>query len=233
MRTNPTNACGKNEPRRHLRRYLVNPVLPWKYTVAVMLGVFVVTSVMSSLLFNVLQEQARASALHQINMGTTTTTWENVLVVFVAGLSFACLMSMAFGLWALIATHRIYGPIFVMERLLNKLADGKIPEYRSLRTKDEFKGVHGALCRAIDTLKANKQFELDKLNEAIKIARGDAEGDAKSHRVALASIATYLETLRDQAVRRLGEEPATEFENLPAQTEGSSNKKNELQDVHS
>ncbi len=39
-------------------------------------------------------------------------------------------------------THRISGPIFVMTRILREVLDGKDPQMRDLREKDDFKEFH-------------------------------------------------------------------------------------------
>ncbi|MBU3916178.1 hypothetical protein KKA14_11650 [bacterium] len=40
-------------------------------------------------------------------------------------------------------THRISGPIFVMTRILREVKEGKEPQMRDLRDKDDFKEFHG------------------------------------------------------------------------------------------
>ncbi len=42
-------------------------------------------------------------------------------------------------------THRISGPIFVMTRYINELLDGKAPEMKDLRKKDDFKDFYDLL----------------------------------------------------------------------------------------
>lgn len=39
-------------------------------------------------------------------------------------------------------THRISGPIYVMSRRIQEMIDGKAPEFRDLRDKDEFKDLY-------------------------------------------------------------------------------------------
>ncbi len=207
MSAQATPARFAHEPPSKRRRYLINAVFQWKYTFLVIVGVFFTCAVMSSVLFGVLHEQARQSILNQTDP-RAVPAWENLTVVLVAGGAFATLLSLAFGVWTLIITHRIYGPVFVLERFVGELADGRFPKYRPLRKKDEFKGFYVAFWRAVEALKKSKRAEVAALSEAIRLARSGAVGDDAHRRRAMESLVNQLETLRKQTVRYLGEEEA-------------------------
>jgi uncharacterized protein YxeA len=49
-------------------------------------------------------------------------------------------------------THKISGPIFVMSRYLKEIKEDKVPEFRPLRDKDEFKEFYQELQEAIEYL---------------------------------------------------------------------------------
>lgn len=200
-----TRSAGK--PHWARRRYMINAVFQWKYTFFVIIGVFFTSAVLSSVLFGILHKQARQSILNQTNP-EALPLWENVTVVFLAAGAFATVLSIAFGFWTLIITHRIYGPVFVLERFVGELADGRFPKYRPLRKKDEFKGFYDAFWRAVDALKWSKRVEVAALTEAIRVARSGLSGDDEQRQRAMKTLVGQLETLRKQTVHYLGEEEA-------------------------
>ena len=53
---------------------------------------------------------------------------------------------------AIFFTHKISGPIYVMRRHLRDIREGRKPNLRPLRQKDQFKEFYGELCETIDFL---------------------------------------------------------------------------------
>jgi len=53
-------------------------------------------------------------------------------------------------------THRISGPVYVMSRYFREIIEGKIPDIRPLREKDELKSFYSLFKELVDTLK-NKE----------------------------------------------------------------------------
>jgi hypothetical protein len=61
-------------------------------------------------------------------------------------------MSLLLTVLGVVGTHRIAGPIYVMNRYLGVLASGRIPPMRSLRKNDELKTLYGNLRKFVDML---------------------------------------------------------------------------------
>lgn len=208
MGTEQTNEKTVNRTRGRRRNYVINAAFQWKYTGSVVLGVFLVSSLLSIVLFGVLHQQARARLVNP----AASHPWENALTIVLSAVAFATVMAAALGLWSFFVTHRISGPIFVMQRYLGELAAGRFPTARPLRKKDEFKEFFGELWRTIDALKAAKQADLAALTEVLNMARSAVDADSEDCRRTLDALTARLETLREEAADTLGEE----FDTLPA-----------------
>ncbi len=188
--------------QRKLRNYLINPAFQWKYTGAVVAGVFLVSALLSVVLFGTLYQQARARVIAP----ATAHAWANTIVMVVASLSFSTIMALACGLWSIIVTHRISGPLFVVKRCLTELSEGRFPGRRALRGKDEFKDLYDALWQAIDASKARQRADLDTVRECLKVARSAAAEIGPQRQGDLESVTAQLEILGRRLAEPLGDE---------------------------
>ena len=100
------------------------------------------------------------------------------------------------GVLGLIITHRVCGPIFVITRHINAMADGKLPSLRPLRQGDEFASMFLAFQRLLDGTKARDHADIESLKSII--AAGRIQG------FALADIAV-LQKMVDEREARLSE----------------------------
>lgn len=194
-----TAANGSGQHRR--RRYIVDAGFQWRHAITIGLMVFFTTSTMSSLLYAVLHHQAR---LRFVN--PDTYTGEVTLVVLFAALAFSMVTAGGVVIWCVIATHRICGPLLVMERYLGQLAEGCFPSPRPLRRKDEFKGLYQVFSHTIQSLKTRKKREFAALTEALESAKSAMGGDNEACRGAVGSLVSRLEKLRNEAAKCLGDE---------------------------
>ena len=131
-----TNQKVSAAPRKRTKRrqYLINPAFQWKYAATIAFGVFVTSTIMSSVLYGILHHQARMRTIDPAGYSAQVT-----FVVFLAGAAFALLTGAGVGLWSIIVTHRMVGPLYVMSRFMLELKEGRLPKMRALRQKDEFK----------------------------------------------------------------------------------------------
>jgi hypothetical protein len=194
---NPQRARKKCD--RSIKRFVINPSVQWRYTGTAVAGVFVVSALVSVLLYGVLFDQARSRSLF---LSTTTATDVTVSII-TAAVAFATVPAIACGLWAIVMTHRLCGPIRVMETHLRELAAGRFPKHRPLRKKDNFRDVYGLFWRAVDTVKDSelKQFEAirrlrDSAHEAVA---GNEDADQL-----VARMTARLDELCQEASARLG-----------------------------
>lgn len=68
----------------------------------------------------------------------------------------------------MIATHRIAGPLFVMNRYLGVLTTGRIPFMRPLRKNDELKKFYATLQTFVESLGRRERNEAERLKSALE-----------------------------------------------------------------
>lgn len=201
------NTTANSGPKNRRKNYIVNAAFQWRYAITIGLTVFFITSTMSSVLYTVLHHQARQRLIHP-----ETYTGEVALVVLFAAIAFSAVTAGGVAIWSLIATHRMCGPLFVLERYLTELAEGRLPTLRPLRRKDEFKDLYRGFSRAIETLKARKQADLTVLAEALGSAKSALKGDDESRRRELESLVLHMEKMHKAVAEDLGGEANGELE---------------------
>ena len=190
------------------RRYIINAAFQWKYAIVIFTFVFCSSMMMSSVLFGVLSSKARTRILFSSDPGAINL-WESASVVFASGFAFAGLTALAVGAWSILMTHRICGPLFVMERLLRELAAGEVPQWRALRKRDELKGLNETLRTVVESVKTRREAELANLTKAVELARSGAAADDQACRDALQQVQSVVQTLREDVARQLAAvEPA-------------------------
>lgn len=199
-------STSRSRPRR--RNYLINPAFQWKYTLALGTAVFLAASMMGIALFGSLQHQARAKVLSP----PTADSWQNARTIVGFAVAFSAVTIAALGCWGIVMTHRVSGPMWVLQRHLAKLSAGRFPKRRPLRKRDEFKEIHETFWIAVDCLKAQRQAELATLTDVLNTAASAAKRGSEAQASALESIATRIETLRNAIAEAL-EQPVA---NLPA-----------------
>ena len=212
-------AAGANHRYRR-RQYLINPSFQWKYAITIGVTVFVTSSLLAFVLYGLLHNQARMRL-----MNPTAYRAEVTFVMLAFALGFAAVTAAAMGLWSVIVTHRVVGPLFVVDRYLGELAAGRIPKLRPLRSKDEFKALYATFSRAVESLRAGKLAEQGAMMKALNAAREAENGDDRARKEALRSVADCLEELYNASAKACGgeldlvpaarSEPSTSAEKTP------------------
>ena len=187
------------------KQFLINPSFQWKIAGTIAVGVFILSIIVSITLYGTLHQQAR---LRAADPGHYVAPVTSVMVCFALG--FAALTAGGVGLWSVLMTHRICGPMFVMKRYLNEIAQGRIPSLRPLRKRDEFKDLYEAFDQAISVLRAGKQRELIQLSTALEAARECQNAEPGRAAEKLAAIVERIEALRAKAQESLTEYKASE-----------------------
>jgi hypothetical protein len=209
----PTAACA-GRPRGRRKTLFVNPGFQWRYAGLIAGGVFIVALLMCTVMYGVLYEQARQRMLYLAPRHDMENTFS--LVLF-AGI-FALIMSAAFGLWGIVVSQRICGPLYVMEGQLKELATGRIPHTRALRRGDEFQSFYASMRTAMDHLRTGRREELSALGEALELVCSVQNGPETVRAQALSALRDRLESFRSQAAAALGEavEPIALNQTAPA-----------------
>jgi len=107
--------------------------------------------------------------------GTETTVI--VLTAFMAVLMVGVLW-----LVGLLVTHRVAGPVRVLQAQLRALSEGRFPRWRSLRTHDELIDLFNEFHAAVDTLRRREHEELTALESVL------AGGEARKASATLSSL---------------------------------------------
>jgi HAMP domain-containing protein len=197
------------QPNRR-RKYIIDPAFQWRYAATISAIVFLTSCVLGSILYGVLHQQARLRA-----MSPEAYTAEVTLVILLSSVAFATLTAGAVAVWSFVATHRICGPLFVMERYLRELTRGQLPELRPLRRKDEFNQLYSVFAEMVESLKARKRADVGALTEAFDRAKSAVGRSEKECNSTLLSLARQIESLRDAAAEALGDEPVVDTSSPP------------------
>lgn len=184
-------------PSNRRRQVIVNPAFQWKYAITIMAVVFVVSCILSSLLYGLLHNQARMRLLNPMKY---TTSVPQVVILF--SLAFSFVTACGVGVWLMYFTHRVCGPLKVMHRYFDELASGKIPSPRPLRNRDEFKDVYGGFVDAMTAVRTSRQAELNALTKTLNLAQSSDQG----HTEPLGEITKRLRVLCEQVAETLGNE---------------------------
>ena len=89
----------------------------------------------------------------------------STLLVLTVGV--AALMALALAFVGVLVTHRVAGPLYVLNRYVNILLEGRYPAFRPLRKKDELRSFFERFQRAIELMRAREIDEVNKLQEAV------------------------------------------------------------------
>ena len=191
---------GTSSGKRRSRNLILKPAFQWKYTVATVVLVFFVALIVSAEAYGFLYHQARTMEFHQATANDGGLIGSLVLLAAVL----ASIPALALGLWSIIVTHRMCGPLFVLERYLRELIEGRFPKRRPLRKKDEFNDFYEVFWQAMDTLEHGRQSDLNAVTEIRDLARLAAQGDDETRKHAVEVIHTRSETFCSETARALG-----------------------------
>jgi len=194
MSQNQNDAKNRNYKRRC---YVINAAFQWKYTLTLALGVFLVASAMGMTLFGFLHEQARQRVLHPEAMNV----WENTQAIFLFALAFSGIVVLTLLCWGIMITHRVSGPIFVLDRGLRTLTAGRLPDRRPLRKRDEFKELYETFWVYVDSLVSRRRSDSERLAEILSAVRDSAGNEA----AVLESVAKQVAELRNDIAESIGE----------------------------
>ncbi len=148
--------------RSRRRKYVTHSSFQWKYSLSVALSVLVLSTILSTVQFGAMHKQARLRAITPAAEHTRVTT-----ISFLTGLGLASLTGLGVCVWSILATHRICGPLVVLEKYFGELGENRIPKVRSLRKKDELKELFATFSTAMDKLRAQRLQEKQAITAAL------------------------------------------------------------------
>lgn len=175
--------------RTKRRNYFVNRKFQLRVACWIALDVFAVCFVGGVLLINVIEPQIRAQLANPRAAGSPMAT----LIGFSA--AFAAIAAAAFAAWSVLVTHRICGPIGVVQRGLEQLGRGEIPRFRPLRHKDEFRDFYAAYWRMVHAVRSRRQSQATALKAVLAAAESGARSSDAAARGQFQQIVRDLQPL--------------------------------------
>ncbi|HCF61691.1 MAG TPA: hypothetical protein DFS52_27300 [Myxococcales bacterium] len=196
------------------RKFLIDRAFQLKYTV-----IMVVVGAAISLLFGAMMYQAHVEATQMMDLPDrfreAVADRDSALLWLV--MAIAVVMAVALGLFGVLVTHRVAGPIYVFSHYVRVLGEGRFPKLRPLRKNDELKGFYEVLHEAVLTMREREKADGEQLKELAAAI----EAAAKSPELAEALKPT-VEKLRAMSEKMLEaaatEEPATPGQKAEAQS---------------
>jgi hypothetical protein len=189
------------------RTFLVDRSFQLKYSfilgaIGVLIGVICAVTmylVRRRLLSDISLPPALIQELTSINR---QVTW---VVVFVA-----LLCGVVLGLFGLLLTHRIAGPIYALTQFVAALARGRYPLVRPIRKSDELKDFFELFRRSVESLRAREVEEIFRI-EALILELSALKGAAAENAV---KSLRMLKQTKVASIGHLGEpEPEPDLEN--------------------
>lgn len=207
------------------RTYLIDRGFQLKYTVLLALCGALISTLFGTLAYlaeldvhrSLTEELMRfggAAADATLVGGFFTESATTLLVLTVA---VTLLMSFALALVGILITHRVAGPIYVMSSYVGALAEGRYPQFRSLRRGDELKTFFDQFRAAIESLRRVEEADTVGIYNAVSELRSCVSAPAGQQ--ALQALTAIYERRR-MAAERPGsafeqQQPAAESPSMP------------------
>jgi len=166
------------EERKPFRRkqFLINRAFQIKYTVIIAIIGIIIAVLWGTLFYKASKENSQQmlmlvqmdpnlSSMSDIIKDKLATEDSKIMIYLIA---FVIAIFLSLVIWGILITHRIAGPIFIISRYVDSIADGKIPETRPLRKKDELKEFFDKFSRMLDALKERENVDLVAINDTLK-----------------------------------------------------------------
>ncbi|XXF79446.1 signal protein [Myxococcaceae bacterium GXIMD 01537] len=154
--TDTHHAPQRTHPGR--RTYLLDREFQLKYILLLASIGAAGTGLFGALAYRVHRGALAAAGLEGGGSGTT--------LLWLAGLAVLG-MGAALGLFGLVFTHRVAGPVHVMSLYMAALAAGRYPRLRPLRQRDELRRFFERFGEAVDRIRQREAEEARLLGEAL------------------------------------------------------------------
>ena len=188
------------------RNFLIDRAFQIKYTLYM-----VVVGAAISLLFGAMMYQAHVEATQLIDMPDplreAVKSQDSTLLWLV--MAIAVVMAVALGLFGILVTHRVAGPIYVFSHYMNVLGEGRFPMLRPLRKNDELKTFYEVFHTAVATMRDRDKTrgeELKRIAATLDAAMARAPDTSEGLKPAAETLRAMGEKLLEAAAT---EEPAT------------------------
>ena len=180
MDTAQSAQLGTPGPRPRRRAIpIVDARFQWKYTLIITaLGVGI-TAIMGAFLYRAHADNTRLLELDgNLLLQQQVMRGDQIFLLYLIVL--VVVMALALALWGLVVTHRVSGPLHVIARYLNELAEGRYPDLRPLRKHDELQEFFAVFEEAVGSLKTRDASAMKNIDEALAAAKKAGQSDARA-----------------------------------------------------
>ena len=176
-------------PRRRVRNYLLDTSLQLKLASYLLAVATALSLGLGWLLWQAYRETSRVVALGDPDIGDSIAQalavedrWRIVLVAAALAGVLLCLLGAA-----VVITHRIAGPAFVIARTCRQVRDGNLERPRPLRSRDLLVDLADEVAEMVEALREREAREAQALLRAAAKLRERGEGPDAEDLVRLAS----------------------------------------------
>ncbi|MGC9043389.1 MAG: hypothetical protein ACP5KG_05985 [Myxococcota bacterium] len=166
------------EERKPFRRkqFLINRAFQIKYTVIIAVIGIIIAVLWGTLFYKASKENSQ-QMLMLVQMDPNLSSMTDIIKEKLAAedskimfylIAFILAIFLSLVIWGILITHRIAGPIFIISRYVDSITDGKIPETRPLRKKDELKEFFEKFNRMLEALKERENIDIVAINDVLK-----------------------------------------------------------------
>jgi len=170
------------EERKPFRRkqFLINRAFQIKYTVIIAIIGIIIAILWGTLFYKASKENSQQMLMlvqMDPNLSSMTdiikdklATEDSKIMLYLIAFVIAIFLSLV--IWGILITHRVAGPIFIISKYVDSISDGKIPETRPLRKKDELKEFFDKFSKMLDSLKERENVDIVAINDVLKTLEG-------------------------------------------------------------
>lgn len=186
--------------KRRVRNYLINTKLQLRFASWLLAVAATISIVLGWVLWRSYAETSRVVALMDPevadSLAAAFASEDRARMVWLAA-ALAVVLVCLLG-FAVVMTHRIAGPAFVLARTCRQVADGNLERPRPLRERDMLVELGDDVAHMVDALRDRDQDERDRIQAAIT-RLADAGGSADDRKRAVG----VLEQLAAEKAKRL------------------------------
>jgi methyl-accepting chemotaxis protein len=187
--------------QRQLRNYLIDRRFQLKYTGMVLLVTVAVASSLGFVAYGFSQGQTEAltaqmAAQPDLNPQTAADLERfaeqedrkirNAIIIGVV------LLTLALGLTGIVVTHRVVGPAYRMQRLIERVGAGRLEVMTGIRKGDELQELYTSFADMVESLRGQRAEEIEQLQKTLD--QMQAGGVQSQH---LDQLRAVLEKIRD------------------------------------
>lgn len=201
-------------PYSFRKRLIVNPRFQWVTVISLMACVFVVNAVSGLLL---LQFHARVVRFQIFSPERYADAGYSALAIAsIFALVSGSLCALGFGIWSLVFTNRVCGPVYVMHDWVRKIKSGQRPAIRPLRAEDAFQEFGSDLGDLLRTWSSDASARKTSLNIALEeLSQAQNANDEVTRNRLMAAAAGRIRELGAQSFEHEGTPQSPQQPALP------------------